>query len=145
MHFFLSKQILNYGRCFSQQTFPILEGLTIFTSKKCFTPAFLYAMVKRVTENAPLKYNFVVGAGKHVMNDIENRPTLKTKTKENLFCFLLFVFSPLKDFKNKLVCEFSQVSDIIADTVVCLIIIHIAIKSLATTIFLTSMMPIIVL
>ena len=70
-------------------------------------------MVKRVTENAPLKYNFVVGAGKHVMNDIENRPTLKTKTKENLFCFLLFVFSPLKDFKNKLVCEFSQVSDII--------------------------------
>jgi len=67
MHFFLSKQILNYGRCFSQQTFPILEGSTIFTSKKCFTPAFLYAMVKRVTENAPLKYNFVVGAGKHVI------------------------------------------------------------------------------
>jgi hypothetical protein len=44
-------------------------------------------MVKRVTENAPLKYNFVF----------------------------------------------------------CLIIIHIAIKSLAITIFLTSMMPIIVL
>ena len=42
-------------------------------------------MVKRVTENAPLKYNFVVGARKHVMNDIENSPTLKTKTKENLF------------------------------------------------------------
>ena len=98
-------------------------------------------MVKRRTA----KIQLCCQCWKTCHNDIENRPTLKTKTKENLFCFLLFVFSPLKDFKNKLVCEVSQVSDIIADTVFCLIIIHIAINSLATTIFLTSMMPIIVL
>lgn len=29
------------------------------------------------------KYNIVVGAGKHVMKDIENSLTLKTRRKEN--------------------------------------------------------------
>jgi hypothetical protein len=78
------------------------------------------------SKNAPLKYNFVVGAVFNVIHDIENSPTLKTKTKENLFA------------------RFPK-CQILSDTVFCLIIIHIAIKSLATTIFLTSMMPIIVL
>lgn len=40
------------------------------------------------------------------MNDTENNPTLKTK--ENTCCFLQFMFSLLRVFKNKLVCEFSK-------------------------------------
>ena len=73
------------------------------------------------TENAHHKYNFVVGAGKYVIDDIENSPTQKTKIKENVCSFLSFMFSLLRVFQNKLVCEFSKCQ--IADAVFCLIMI----------------------
>lgn len=67
---------------------------------------FIYKCKKRKQKTHLYKYNSFVGAGKHVMNDSENSPTLKTK--ENTCRFLRFMFSLLRVFKNKLVCEFSK-------------------------------------
>ena len=61
----------------------------------------------RLTENAPILNNYVVGAGKHVINDIENSLTQKIKHKKT-YGFLLFVFSRYGFSKNKLVCGFSK-------------------------------------
>lgn len=66
----------------------------------------IYKCKKRKQKTHLYKYNSFVGVGKHVMNDSENSPTLKTK--ENTCRFLRFMFSLLRVFKNKLVCEFSK-------------------------------------
>ncbi|MEE1063034.1 MAG: hypothetical protein UH071_05150, partial [Paludibacteraceae bacterium] len=63
---------------------------------------------KNKQKTHPIKYNFVSGAEKHVIDDIENSSTQKTGTLENACGFLLFAFSSLRVFQNKLVCAFSK-------------------------------------
>lgn len=56
----------------------------------------IYKCKKRKQKTHLYKYNSFVGVGKHVMNDSENSPTLKTKNKKQkkthaVFCGLCFL------------------------------------------------------
>ena len=53
-----------------------------------------------LTENAPIQNNSVVGAGKHVINDIKNNPTQKIK-REKTIRFPSVCFYPLRVFYYK--------------------------------------------
>lgn len=61
----------------------------------------IYKCKKRKQKTHLYKYNSFVGAGKHVMNDSENSPTLKTKNKRKHMPFsAVYVFS-VKSFQKQ--------------------------------------------
>ena len=62
-----------------------MQNSLLIKNKLSKSNLICYQIEKEKQKTSLYKYNVVVGAGKHVMNDIENNLTLKTRTKENRY------------------------------------------------------------